>query len=109
MRFALVALSALLSPLLSSCNFLPHDGENVTCSEHWVCPDGTENASATKVFCTDPDDPDRDGQIKQFEKDFGSTCAGVQEQCVGDQVATCNAECVAQGKCDVATAVPVVL
>ena len=94
---------------VSACGlFAAKPGEVVTCEEDWLCGQDIA-ATATKKFCTDPDDPERAGQIAQFEKDFKETCAGVPESCIGGIATTCQATCTAKGACDIATAEPVSL
>ena len=94
---------------VAACGLLPaKDGEVVTCEEDWLCGDDVAS-TASKKFCTDPDDPERAAQIAQFQKDFKETCAGVPETCIGGIAATCQAQCTAKGACDIATAESVTL
>ena len=97
LAFAAVMIGA------ASCGLLPpKQGEVVTCAQTWTCGDQvvSESNPAPK-FCTDPDDPDRAAQIKQYEKDFADTCAGVPVQCVDGTDAVCSAVCTPKGTCKI--------
>jgi len=108
MRAAVVVVVAAVGALwVGGCDFLEKKGEVVTCNEQWLCgEDIVSEAQGDQIptFCTDPDDPDRADQIKQFEKDFAADCGNAPLTCEGGvldgQAADCVAKCVAKGACD---------
>ena len=93
--------------LLTFLSFLaacpPKPGQVVTCHGTWTCNDAagtaTELSSEDKTFCTDPDDPNRAGQINQFEQDFADTCDSVPRVCNDNSPAICAATCTPTEAC----------
>lgn len=107
MRFSLVVAAAaplllVLFVFLAGCE--EKQGELVTCARSWSCDDNVVSTD-DDVFCTDPEDEARNGQIGTYQREFAETCDGVNVGCGGGVLATCAAVCTAGGTCPIDEAV----
>ena len=78
----------------------PPKGQVVSCDRKYLCSGDVVSETAPQLFCTDPNDAARAGQIKTYVKDFATTCGGLPVTCVDQSQADCVATCAAAADCD---------